>query len=390
MQNANIFGDLSENTIRSMSFELRKKDESLLSFILRVNVLEETTAQIVRVWGSSKALPYGFEDSPSWLLNWLRGRFIPSNRAFVENIIQTASFTTGDLIDLLCATLGLSLTDDYWVMPDIYELSWDKYNLYDNPFSETLALVAFTGHNAKVNGLISSPEYTTNGMLRKCWRRIDGKVKLYKGGTFGYANSGNEPYSEFYAAQVAEVLGIGHVPYDLEKWKGVLCSVCPLFTSKDYSFVMAGSYFDEDVTATDILGGKSRWIKDISMMLIFDFIVLNTDRHFGNFGFMRDNDSGELVSFAPLFDHGSSLLCYAMKSDLNNLDDYVSSLRIGMGGWSPNSSHIPRLFLTEERRRQLRKLLSFEFKEHPKYNLPPERLALLSKLIRDRVSILLS
>ena len=32
---------------------------------------------------------------------------------------------------------------------------------------------------------------------------------LYKGGTSGFANTGKEPYSEFYAAQVAQAMGIG-------------------------------------------------------------------------------------------------------------------------------------------------------------------------------------
>ena len=61
-------------------------------------------------------------------------------------------------------------------------------------------------------------------MLPKAWRRKEGKVLLYKGGTSGLANTGKEPYSEFYAAQVAEAMGIPHVTYGLSKWKGQLCS----------------------------------------------------------------------------------------------------------------------------------------------------------------------
>ena len=49
----------------------------------------------------------------------------------------------------------------------------------------------------------SSPEYTTNGALPKCWRRIGGEIVLFKGGSEGAANTGREPQSEFHAAQVA-------------------------------------------------------------------------------------------------------------------------------------------------------------------------------------------
>ena len=63
---------------------------------------------------------------------------------------------------------------------------------------------------------------------------------MYKGGTKGFANSGMEPYSEYYASQIAEQMGLHHVPYDLEQWKGILASSCRLFTSKDISYVPIG------------------------------------------------------------------------------------------------------------------------------------------------------
>ena len=107
--------------------------------------------------------------------------------------------------------------------------------------SNVLAELAFTGYGSSVRTfLLSSPEFTTNGMLRKCWRRIGGKVYLYKGGTEGAANTGNEPYSEFYAAQIAAAMGIHAIPYGLSRWKGVLCSTCELFTDKAYAYLPIG------------------------------------------------------------------------------------------------------------------------------------------------------
>jgi len=64
--------------------------------------------------------------------------------------------------------------------------------------SEILALIAFAGY-----GSTSCPGFATNGMLPKGWRRVDGKIKLYKGGTSGASNTGFEPYSEYYSAQIA-------------------------------------------------------------------------------------------------------------------------------------------------------------------------------------------
>ena len=55
----------------------------------------------------------------------------------------------------------------------------------------------------------------------------------------------------------------------------------------------------------------------IDAMLAFDFLINNSDRHFGNFGFLRDVNTLELVSFAPLFDHGKSMWDDALTLDIN-------------------------------------------------------------------------
>jgi len=56
---------------------------------------------------------------------------------------------------------------------------------------------------------------------------------------------------------------------------------------------------------------------------VFDAVIANQDRHFGNFGFIRDNASGELLRMAPIFDNGMSLLHQAMEDDLNDLNSYL-------------------------------------------------------------------
>ena len=123
--------------------------------------------------------------------------------------------------------MGLSLNDSYWVVPAGFDGSFSDYNLYDNRFSEALSLVAYTGIGEGNEAFSTSPELTTNSMLRKAWRFVEGDgVYLYKGGTEGASNTGNEPYSEYYACQVANAMGVECVQYDLENWKGILASKC--------------------------------------------------------------------------------------------------------------------------------------------------------------------
>ena len=58
-------------------------------------------------------------------------------------------------------------------------------------------------------------------------------------------------------------------------------------------------------------------------MLVFDAVIYNEDRHFGNFGVLRNNHSGELLGAAPVFDNGLSLFNFAMPEDWKDLDSYA-------------------------------------------------------------------
>ena len=46
--------------------------------------------------------------------------------------------------------------------------------------------------------------------------------------------------------------------------------------------------------------------KFIDAMIAIDFLMSNTDRHLGNFGFIRNVKDGKIIGFAPLFDFGNA------------------------------------------------------------------------------------
>lgn len=297
-------------------------------------------------------------------------------------------------MNIIKVSKGLSLNDCYWVVEEGFNGSFADYNLYDNRFSQVLALIAFTGYGSNIRtSLASCPEFTTNGILPKCWRRQNGQIKLYKGGASGASNTGNEPYSEYYAYQVARVMGIGAIPYSLSKWSGELCSTCDLFTSKEYSFLPVGrmvttggmkavrAYYEK-------LGEK--FVTVLDDMLVLDALIFNTDRHFGNFGFLVDNKTNKIVAPAPLFDHGNALFNYAVKDDLSSekaLKNYADTL---LPCVYDDFAATAKQVLTPEHKEGLRHLLTFQFKKHPCYNLPENRLKLIEKLIQQRARELLS
>ena len=271
-------------------------------------------------------LPMGMKASANALARWLRRRKIPRNRAYVHSLLARLGLGVNSTMAIINISRALSPNDSYWVVPEGFGKTFAECNLYEHRFSQVLASIAFTGYGSRQRSSpVSSPELTTNGMLRKCWRRQNGRVFLYKGGTEGASNTGNEPYSEYYAWQIAQILGVHAIPYTLTRWKGTLCSRCELFTSKDISFVPVGQVVKSGgmQAVLDYYGTLGQNFRDaLEDMIVFDAIILNTDRHLGNFGFLVDAKSNTLLGPAPLFDHGNSLCNFAAAADIESREAF--------------------------------------------------------------------
>lgn len=374
-----------------MSYLLKQFDIDLLQFDMQKDI-DGVSAQILSVNEKQKnLLPLDLELSNSGLAKWLKRRTIPGNRAYVQNFLAKLGLNEKDTKGIIDFCKGLSLNDCYWVVEDNFNGSFADNNLYDNRFSNVLSHIAFTGYGSfQKSSLRSSPEFTTNGMLAKCWRRVDGKIVLYKSGTEGFANSGNEPYCEYYAYQVAETMEINAVQYGLSKWKGRLCSTCELFTSKEYSFMPIGNIVKEGGIKAVIeyyksLGGK--YYEAFVDMIVFDAVILNTDRHFGNFGFMVDNRTNRICAPAPLFDHGLSLLTYAMDDDLQDWEAYAKT-RVP-ATYSDFIELAARELMRHPQKEKLRKIINFKFKKHPRYNWLDKRLNVIEQFIQKQIRELL-
>ena len=122
-------------------------------------------------------------------------------------------------------------------------------------------------------------------------------------------------------------------------------------------------------------------------MLVFDAVVLNEDRHFGNFGLLRQNRTGKIVAPAPIFDNGNSLLCYAMKEDFEDIESYIEQRS---NPYNKPFEEVCRMVMGPKQKAQLRKLIGFKFSESDVCNLPSWRLKALEDMIQKRVEKLLS
>lgn len=384
---------LEEKSVEmSNVYHLKLYDDILVTFSLEEKGLAGLVVEVLSFDENKKhLLPINMELTAKGIIKWLSNRVIPKNRAFVDEILKTFGLSVNDTKGIIDICLGLSLNDSYWVTPVEFDGKFAEYNLFKNPFSEALSLVAYTGVGSAEKAFSTSPEFTTNGMLRKAWRHIENDgIYLYKGGTEGAANAGNEPYSEFYACQIAKAMGLNCVEYDLENWKGILASKCRLFTDINTAFVPVSRLIKDRTlkNALDYYAGLGKlFYDDLCSMLVFDAVIYNEDRHFGNFGILRDNHTGKIIKPAPIFDNGLSLFNFAMTDDMENLSEYAKTRTPPYG---VSFDEVCKAVMGSKQKSQLRKLLNFTFTRHPSINLPEERLTAIEAQISKRARELMS
>ena len=361
---------------------LKHRDRELLRF-------EWIEPQGVRVLSVNEAerhfLPLEMkgEATDEALWTWLTRRTVPRNRRNIEELMARLGLNSRNIKGIIELCRGLSLNDVYWVAGNDFHGTWAEVNLYENPFSEAISLVAFSGVGPDFRGQwTSSPEFTTNGMLAKCWRRIGNDVVLYKSGTDGASNTGFEPYSEYHSAQIAEVLGLNHVAYNLSRFKGKLCSTCKLFTSDKYGYVPSGRLVSRDEALAD---------PRFADIFFFDALIFNTDRHMGNFGYLIDNDTNEIAGAAPIFDNGYGLFSLALDREGDTHDEFCDLRKFVKRVY-------PALYmkwlgfnggLTRDMLDRAKALKGFRLKRHPRYNLSTRRIDAINDFLQKRVNSIL-
>lgn len=382
---------MSDKTI----YILKHFDAPLLKFAADSTSASSDAAYEV-IWvdeNKRQLLPFGLECTPEGVREWVEHRNIPKNRAFANTFLARNGLSANRPLGIISLSKGLSLDDVYWVVEEGDDSTFEQVNLYDNRISRLLAQVAFTGYGSSVrSSFASSPEFTTNGMLPKCWRRIDGDIYLYKGGTTGFANAGFEPFSEYYAADLARSIGIDAIDYGIHRWKGVLCSSCELFTSKEVSFVPIASIvksggWQAASSEYDAMGDEFK--EALSDMVAFDALICNTDRHLGNFGFLVDNETNKIVATAPLFDHGNSLFYQAFGDDWESDDALAEYAESQKPCLYEDFFEEAKRVMTASIRAKVRKALDFSFTRRPVKGFSKKRLSMIERQIRSRAKRLL-
>lgn len=246
---------------------------------------------------------------------WWHDRAIPSHRFGIRAIMRDLDIYDTKIFLMKC--YGLCLSDQYWICPEGSGISWDSINYFTNGFSSDLGDILFCANRKDTDSAdLSSPDGSTGGNLKKRWKIADdGRRILIKGGSSPYYQ---QPINEVAANRVADLLGIPHIKYDTIEENGEPYSVCEDFVTENTELIPAWQIFktkkqDDDTSvyrhfldcceSLAIPGA----LDFLDKMITLDYIIMNEDRHFNNFGALRNPETLEWIGMAPIYDSGTSL-----------------------------------------------------------------------------------
>lgn len=262
------------------------------------------------------------EDGAFLVDNWLSDREIPINRDNYRAYIKRNSTARQWMLE----NNSLSFTDCYWTMKENDNLLWadicKKLDSVDNFINIQDENRHYKGTNA-----------TLGGQLEKFWYRDGNNLKLCKK---------NEPLSDILSARelmasfIYERQGLRE-DKDFCKYEFISDSSgypvgisCNAFTNRDKELITAYDLLEEyNLTQQDevyelipILAKKygldeKETYDYLDMQTMVDFLIMNRDRHQGNIAFLRDSDTLQIVSVAPIFDSGS---CRMLEADTTEND----------------------------------------------------------------------
>lgn len=360
-----------------IEYLLMNKDKPLLVFLLYRDEFQETMVREVE-WLTEER-PIGYRN----LLSFLERRQAPKHRKHIKELL--ARYDCDDLDGFLRVTHALSLNDTFWVKDRSSSLIWRDVSLYQNEFNEIIAEAAFDGIISDTDLSSTSPEFGTDGYYAKCWVREGSDIFLYKSGS---ATFEVEPLSEFLASQVAELICPNSVHYDLGFYHDKLISKCGLFTSEQIGLAKYADITNKDTSISAMLQYFSSIGSEDAFrrMCILDALIVNTDRHLGNFGVLFDTESVGVIGMAPVYDNNRSLFFDLGTVQLARPEWFISKARPRIG-----SSFIgtAKGMLTAEIRNDLKNLVGFRFIKHPEIDVEQERLDLLGAIVNQQIAAIL-
>lgn len=250
------------------------------------------------------------------LAKWWAGRAVPGSRVGGSSFEERYNVK---LASLPFKNYGLSLSDQYWIKPCDEDIKWEDINFFTNEFSLDVGNALFDSSYKSLQLDFMSPDNTSDGMLPKKWiREENGKTVLLKAGSGPFEQ---EPFNEHMASKIFELLNVvPYVDYKIVRDGDRYLSSCANFINSDTELVTAANMMLTLSPVTTKHDNKYELLlkcceqfniprvkETFDVMLAVDYLICNSDRHYGNFGFIRDVNTLQFIGVAPIYDNGTSL-----------------------------------------------------------------------------------
>lgn len=241
---------------------------------------------------------------------WCAGRILTLDRQYAKEILNSIGIaqavTDRERAQIALSYRCVSLTDIYWVKKNNEEITFQEINLYDNHLDNAFIDVPLRGRQITVQNNSLVPDLSTNGLFPKAWFRHEHGFTLLKDGGLTAVEN------ELLASKICQCFRCRQVIYQEAYYDGVKVSSGELMTSKRYSIVSREAF--EVYAANEGINPGTYILKLDSysyyMMNVMDYLVGNTDRHWGNWGFLVDNETNQPVALHPLMDFNQAFQAY--------------------------------------------------------------------------------
>ena len=247
---------------------------------------------------------------------WCSTRLLTLDRKYAKEILNSLglkqAITDRDRAKITVSYHALCLTDVFWVREEHESVRYEDINLYDHSLSDAFVDVSLRGHalTAENSELISQADtagdLSTLGVAPKAWIRRKNNFMLLKDGDL------REVEAELIASQITRCFKVDQVLYEPFDYRGQRVSSSQLITSKSKSIVPAeyvSIYADNtDQNLEDVVLEHDAY--GFHMMNIIDYLIGNTDRHWGNWGFWVTNTDNRLGTLHPLMDFNHAFRSY--------------------------------------------------------------------------------
>ena len=231
------------------------------------------------------------------LVAFLSSRILDTSRTNARLLKRILNVHSEEEYIIALKNHATSVTDNYWFKSKNSRLKYKDVSLESDIYNET-SLKGELLYIPKVPKL--SPQYSLLGSYEKCWKLINNEWWMYKSGTK------EERLSEYIASLLSEKLGIPTAHYELEgTYIKTECFVGDYNLEPLAAFL--GGNDDYEYVFNKLFEYDKKLAKEYLMLIWFDALVNNVDRHNENIAFLRDKNTGNIISLAPNYDLNVSL-----------------------------------------------------------------------------------